>query len=88
MQPPQPVEQMPQPEAPRRMSVFQILLIAAVIGFVVWYLVTALTPDAEPYGRISAGTLGARYAGDCPFRTTGTRWRFRAKLALWQRHST
>ena len=65
MQPPQPVEQMPQPETPRRMSVFQILLIAAVIGFVVWYLVTALTPDAEPYGRISAGTLGARYAGDC-----------------------
>ena len=65
MQPPQPVQQMPQPEEPRRMSVVQIVMIAAVLGFVVWYLVTSLTPEAEPYGRISAGTMGTRYAGDC-----------------------
>ena len=49
MQPPQPVQpQAPRPEETRRMSVFQIVMIAAVIGFVVWYLVTALTPEAEP----------------------------------------
>ena len=66
MQPPQPVEpQMPQPEEPKRMSVLQIVLIIVVIGFVVWYLVTALTPEAEPYGKITAGTLGSRYSGDC-----------------------
>ena len=66
MQPPQPVQpQAPRPEETRRMSVFQIVMIAAVIGFVVWYLVTALTPEAEPYGKITSGTLGTRYTGDC-----------------------
>ena len=66
MQPPQPVEpRIQQPEEPKRMSVLQIALIIVVIGFVVWYLVTALTPEAEPYGRITAGTLGSRYSGDC-----------------------
>ncbi len=64
MQPPQPV-QPPQPEASKRMSVFQIVLIIVVVGFAVWYLVTELTPEAEPYGRISSGTIGARYQGDC-----------------------
>ena len=63
MAPPQPVQ--PQPEEPRRMSVFQIMLIVAVLGFVIWYLVTALTPEASPYGRITAGTMGTRYTGDC-----------------------
>ena len=66
MTPPQPVQPYtPQPEEPRRLSVGQIALIAAVLGFVVWYLVTALTPEAEPFGRIEAGTLGSRYRGDC-----------------------
>lgn len=66
MSPPQPVQPLQQPpEEPRRMSVAQIALIAVVFGFVVWYLVTSLTPEAEPYGRISAGTLGSRYSGDC-----------------------
>ncbi|MBQ8074021.1 MAG: hypothetical protein IJ231_09710 [Clostridia bacterium] len=66
MQPPQPVQPVqPRPEEPKRMSVPQILLITVVIGFVVWYLVTALTPEAEPYGRITAGTIGSRYSGDC-----------------------
>ena len=64
MTPPQPVQPVQQPpEEPRRMSVGQIALIAAVLGFVVWYLVTALTPEAEPFGRISAGTMGTRYRG-------------------------
>ena len=66
MQPPQPVQpQMPRPEEPRRLNMFQIALITLVIGFAVWYLVRTLTPEAEPYGRITAGTIGARYAGDC-----------------------
>ena len=66
MSPPQPVPPVPQrPEEPRRLSVGQIALIIAVIGFAVWYLVTALTPEAEPYGVIGAGTLGTKYSGDC-----------------------
>ena len=66
MTPPQPVQPAPQrPEGPKRMSVAQIALILIVLGFVVWYLVTALTPEASPYGVISSGTLGARYTGDC-----------------------
>ena len=66
MQPPQPVQpQIPQSEGPKRMSVLQIVLIVAVVGFVVWYLVTELTPEAEPYGKITAGTMGTRYTGDC-----------------------
>ena len=66
MQPPQPVQPVtPRPEEPRRLSVAQIALIVVVLGFVIWYLVTALTPEAEPYGVISAGTLGTRYSGDC-----------------------
>ena len=66
MQPPTPVQPQPQrPEEPKRMSVLQIALITVVIGFVIWYLVTALTPEAEPYGTISAGTIGNRYTGEC-----------------------
>jgi len=66
MTPPQPVQPVqPRNDEPRRLSVAQIALILIVVGFVVWYLVTTLTPEAEPYGRISAGTLGTRYSGDC-----------------------
>ena len=66
MTPPQPVQTtMPPPEEPRRMSVAQIALIVVVVGFVVWYLVTALPPEAEPFGTITAGTIGTRYTGDC-----------------------
>ena len=66
MTPPQPVQPVaPPPEEPRRMSVTQIALIVVVLGFVVWYLVSALTPEAEAFGKISAGTLGSRYSGDC-----------------------
>ena len=66
MSPPQPVQPVSRPpEEPRRLSVAQIALIVVVMGFLVWYLVTALTPEAEPYGRIEAGTLGSRYSGEC-----------------------
>ncbi len=66
MVPPQPVQPAPPPQPEhRRMSVFQIMLIVAVLGFAVWYLITALTPEASPYGKITAGTMGARYSGDC-----------------------
>ena len=66
MTPPQPVQPGPQqPEGPRRMTVAQIGLIVAVVGFAVWYLVTALTPEADRFGTITAGTLGSRYSGDC-----------------------
>ena len=64
MQPPQPV-QMPVPPENKRMSVPQIMMIVLVLAFAVWYLVTALTPQASPYATITAGVIGARYTGDC-----------------------
>ena len=66
MTPPQPVQAAPQPpEEPRRMNALQIVLILATVGFAAWYLIHTLTPQAEPYGIISAGTMGSRYKGDC-----------------------
>lgn len=65
MVPPQPVEPpQPQPER-RRLSLLQIMLIVAVLGFTVWYLVTALAPAPDAYGVITAGTMGNRYSGEC-----------------------
>ena len=64
MQPPQPV-QMPGPVEKKRMSVPQIMLIVLVIAFAVWYLITALTPEAASFATITAGTIGSRYNGDC-----------------------
>ena len=64
MQPPQPPQFPQQPES-RRMSVPQIMLIVLVLGFAVWYLVTALTPETSPYATITAGVIGSRYTGDC-----------------------
>ena len=64
MTPPQPV-QMPQPPENKRLSVPQIMLIVLVLGFAVWYLITALTPEASPYATITAGVIGSRYTGDC-----------------------
>ena len=64
LQPPQPV-QMPTPPENKRMSVPQIMLIVLVLGFAVWYLVTALTPETSPYATITAGVIGSRYTGDC-----------------------
>ena len=64
MQPPQPPQMPVQPES-RRMNVPQIMLIVLVLGFAVWYLVTTLTPQASPYGTITASAIGAHYNGDC-----------------------
>ena len=65
MAPPQPVQPPPRQPEHKRLSVLQIMLIVTVLGFVVWYLATALTPDPAPYGTITAGVMGSRYAGDC-----------------------
>lgn len=60
MQPPQP------PKPPKKkMNLFQVVLILAAFGFAGWYLYTTLAPEVSPYATITAGTLGARYSGDC-----------------------
>ncbi len=60
MQPPQP------PKPPKKkLNLFQILILLAVFGFAGWYLYTALAPAAATQAVITAGTLGARYSGDC-----------------------
>ena len=64
MQPPQPPQFQPQPEN-KRMSVPQIMLIVLVLGFVIWYLITTLTPETTSYAQITAGVIGTRYTGDC-----------------------
>ena len=63
-----PPQQPMMPELPpekKRMSVPQIMLIVLTLGFAVWYLVTALAPEKDRYAQITAGTIGARYTGDC-----------------------
>ncbi|MBR4080215.1 MAG: hypothetical protein IKK21_00310 [Clostridia bacterium] len=60
MQPPQP----PQPPK-KKLNILQILVILAAVGFAGWYLFVTLVPKASPYATIQAGTLGARYSGDC-----------------------
>lgn len=60
MQPPQP------PKPPKKkMNLFQWILLLAVFGFAGWYLYSVLAPEVSPYATITAGTLGARYSGDC-----------------------
>lgn len=60
--------QMTPPQPPKKgkkgLSFLQMLLIAAALGFVAWYLYTTFVPEASPYATIEAGTLGARYKGD------------------------
>ncbi len=57
----------PQPPKPpkKKLSFFQILLLASAFGFCGWYLYTALVPAAATSAVITAGTLSARYEGDC-----------------------
>ena len=65
MMPPQQA-QLPPPQPERkRLSVLQIMLIVLVMGFVVWYLVTSLTPETSPYAVITSGAIGSRLSGDC-----------------------
>ena len=65
MNPPQPPQNMEAPQEKHRLTVLQMMLIVVVLGFVVWYLVTTLTPEASPYALIEASTIGSRYTGDC-----------------------
>ena len=67
-----PSQQLQPPPAPKReetgkkkLNLFEIMLIVAVIGFAVWYVVTSLTPQKSPFATITSGTLGSRYHGDC-----------------------
>jgi len=60
MTPPQP----PQPPK-KKLNLFQIIIVAAVMGFAGWYLYTTLAPAASPFATIQSGRLGARYSGDC-----------------------
>ena len=68
--PQQPVQSVPQ-QSPyyrppkHRLNVLEILLIVVALGFLAWYLVQTLVPQAAPYATISAGTLGARFSGEC-----------------------
>lgn len=57
----------PQPPRPpkKKLNIFQILVIVAALGLAGWYLYVTLAPAASPYAQIQAGTLGARYSGDC-----------------------
>lgn len=47
----------------KRLSLFQIVLILAVLGFAAWYIYITVAPKASPYATIQAGTLGAHYSG-------------------------
>ena len=64
MMPPQPTQFVPPPEK-KRMSVAQIMLIIAALGFLAWYLITSLAPEPDKYAYVTAGTIGTRYSGDC-----------------------
>ena len=62
MMPPQPTQFVPPPEK-KRMSVAQIMLIIAALGFLAWYLITSLAPEPDKYAYVTAGTIGTRYSG-------------------------
>ena len=65
MTPPQPAQLPPREDENRRLSVPQMMLIVAVLGFAAGYLIPTLTPKPAPYGQITAGVIGSRYTGDC-----------------------
>ena len=64
MMKPQPTQPVQQPRR-RRLSVPQIMLIVAALGFLAWYAVRTLVPRTEPYATISLASIGERYSGDC-----------------------
>ncbi len=64
MVPPQPAEPVKQTRQ-RRLSVPQIMLIVAALGFLIWYLVRTLVPQTEPYATIALDSIGEHYSGDC-----------------------
>ena len=63
MMPPQPAQ--PVPQVRKRMSVPQIMLIVAALGFLAWYLVTVLFPDQPQTATITRESVGEHYSGDC-----------------------
>ena len=64
MMPPQPAQPV-QPQKQKRLSVPQIMLIVAALGFLVWYLVKTFVPKTEPYATITLDNIGEHYSGDC-----------------------
>ena len=64
MVPPQPTQFVPRPVR-KRLSVPQIMLIVVALGFLVWYLITALIPAKPATARIGMDTYGTHYSGDC-----------------------
>ena len=64
MMPPQPTQFVPRP-VKKRLSVPQIMLIVLTLGFLVWYLVTALIPAKPGTAKITMDTYGTHYSGDC-----------------------
>ncbi|MGN0778631.1 MAG: HlyD family efflux transporter periplasmic adaptor subunit [Aristaeellaceae bacterium] len=61
---PPPPSKPPKPPK-KKLNLFQLLILLAAFGFAIWYVVDTLAPAAAPYATITAGTLGARYYGDC-----------------------
>ena len=57
----------PQPPKPpkKKLSLLQVLLLLGAFGFCAWYLYGVFAPAAATTAVIGAGTLGARYSGDC-----------------------
>ncbi len=57
----------PQPYKPKKkkMQLWQIILVIVAVGFAAWYVYSAFAPQTAAYATIQAGTLGARYSGDC-----------------------
>ena len=64
MMPPQPTQFVPRP-VKKRLSVPQIMLIVVTLGFLVWYLITALIPAKPATAQISLNTYGTHYSGEC-----------------------
>ena len=64
MTPPQPTQFTPPPKK-KRLSVAQIVLIAAALGFAAYYLIASMATPPPEFDYVRAATLGARYSGDC-----------------------
>jgi len=73
MVPPQPTQ--PVPPLPRkRLSVPQIMLIVAALGFLIWYLVSTFVNREEAYTTVTLDSIGEHYTGDCLIVRDETVW--------------
>ena len=52
-------------EMPKWFKTLRTAMILLAVGGAVWFLYERFVPNAEPYGIIETGTLGANYTGDC-----------------------